>query len=225
MDADNVTTTQVPRGGTFFEGRAVPGTSGSFEVHPLEGTTRLFPDSLPNTTGSSVRILRSGRKVKAVLVRNDSGVTLLPKRAVTWKAGQLGKRVGGYSRLTATMIAGIVDDQLPSSGVRDGDLFWLIVEGPCVVVTPDAGSDFGVDITEGAALYSLTSTTANATASTTSAATVAAGRLRAWAGTFSAAETTDGSAGNILLNRVGRAMSARTTGNTRADLLVDLNLA
>lgn len=200
----------VARGKTWYDGQSID--SNNYSGIHLEGLRTVFP----NTNPSDRKVRRNSRDVVAILVRNVSTVALLPGRLVTWKAGYRGKRVDGFSRLEAQEVAGYVDDHLPSAGVPAGDLFWLIVDGEVLAKTPVAGGEFGgIDIAEGAILYALTTTASTGTTG---------GRVQAWAGTFTATQTTDGTAAKIIANRVGRAMSAKTTANTDASILVDAKI-
>ena len=207
--SDNVSRSPA-RGHTVHEGRTID-TSDYGSSVGFEGRVARFADVIASTSGG-VNTRRSDNEVKCRLVRNVSGIALLPKRAVKYKSGFRYKRVDGYCNATAEECAGIVDEHLPAAGVRNGDLFWIVVGGPTLVLTSLAGDAENV-ITEGNVLYALTAATSQATT---------AGRVIAWNGTFSAAQTTDGTGGKITMNHIGRAMSAKTTANTNADLLVDL---
>jgi hypothetical protein len=145
------------------------------------------------------------------LVRNVSGITLLPSRIAIYASGFVEKRVDGYTHLTAEEGAGIVDPFLPSNGVPNGDLFWLIESGVVPVRSPL--TNFSADCAVGDILYAITAASSQAGA---------AGRFTRWGGTFSAAENTDGTAAKILLNHIGRAMSACTTAGT--DQLINVRV-
>lgn len=206
-------TKRFPRGGTWYGPTGTIDTNNYGESVGYEGYVDHFTDVDP----SDKTVRRSGRDIEVIAVRNVSGMTLLPGYAVTWESGSEGKRVDGYARTTNAHIAGIVDDHLnATNGVRNGDMFWLIVKGPCLCKTPleaDANNVFAI----GDPVFALTAATSGATT---------AGRVRRHnsAGTFSEAETTDGTLFNVIHNGIGRAMSARTTGNTNANILVDLEL-
>ena len=137
-------------------------------------------------------------------MRNEAGITLEPKRAVKWQAGYRGTRVDGYCSSTAEECAGVVDDQLSSSGVAANDLFYIVRNGPCFVKTDLAGGAANV-IAEGDLLVALTAASSQATT---------AGRIAS------------GSSANAahVLNRLGKAMAAATTAQTNHDLLVDLDI-
>ena len=203
----------VPRGKTFYGDRVIDPLNYGTSVQ-LEGTQTVFK----NTDPSDRTKLRNAADLKCILVRNTTGGILFRGQAVAWAAGFRGRRVNALVSTTAQEIAGFVDDHLPTSGVRDGDMFWLIVEGDVLVPTPMAGAGFNGDWSAGNLLYALTA------AGTTLGSTAAAGRLSKWNGTFSAAQTTDGTAGLILANRAGRAISAATTGETNATRLINVKL-
>lgn len=145
------------------------------------GAVKTFPDVNP-VTG----VVRSNRVKTCIAVRNTSGVVLLPRRVVTFKAGSF-TEVDGYTRLTDAATAGVVDEHLPSSGVANNDVFWLTVEGPTEVKLGPA-QEAAVDT----ALVALTA--AASTHSTT------AGQAQTAAATF------------LQNGYIGRAISAGTTG-------------
>jgi hypothetical protein len=161
----------------------------------------------------------TGRAVTAVLLRNTSGLTLLGKRLgqLDRTAGYaMTKNVDGYSTTLANQGVVVIDPNLPSTGVADDDIFWGIISGPALVLVPIAGADMNGDIAVNAPLVSSTGTTTGATTS----------------GRVSNVTVTAATAGNTLNGYdgfkmayavIGRAMSARTTGETTAgtDILID----
>lgn len=175
---------------------------GKIYFHPVKGAT--------DAAGRAC-----GRPIKAMIVRNESGAALLGKRVVKFTNSV------GYSNLTS--IDGYAADlatgrhaflaNLPSAGVADNDLCWVILEGPVTVLTPIAGADFNGTITVGAPLVNSTGTTTGATTS---------GRISNV--TFVVA--TDGGtqvglrAFSLAANQLGVALSTRTTSETATDLLV-----
>lgn len=190
----------LPNIGKTYHGGTPASVGRSTE---LEGVEVRFKDEIKSAAGPAT--IRSGRFKKCLLVRNSSGGALLPKRLVTWEAAFRGRRVDAYADVTAEEVAGVVDDRLPAAGVADDDLFWLIIGGPALVKTSNAGAT--AVIAEGNVLVSLT------------AGTVAdAGRL----GVANTASTAN--ADSVVINRIGRAMSAATTANTNSDVLVDVQL-
>jgi hypothetical protein len=86
-----------------------------------------------------------------------------------------------------------------------GDLFYIVTRGPCLVKN-DIASGAGTVINAGDPLVALTAATSGATT---------AGRVYAGVGTGATTNT-----GNQLNNIIGYAASAKTTGNTNADVLV-----
>jgi len=154
---------------------------------------------------------RSNRFVTLRAVRNSSTVALLPKRVVRYKTTTLHTEVDGYTALTSQYFAGVVDEFLPAAGVPVGDVFFIAVKGPTLCLT---------DI---APLASVIAEDDQMVASTAAASTAAAtpgtdgGRVSEAAFTGSTAVL-----GEQIMNRVGRALSAKTTGNTNADILIDL---
>lgn len=114
-------------GKTWHGDQTIDANNYGVSVHH-EGTEWESRDYDPLVTGP-VRETRSNRTQKRILVRNTSGGALLPGSAVKWEAGFRGRRVDG-SAAAQGPTAGFVDDMLPASGVKDDDMFWLIVEGP-----------------------------------------------------------------------------------------------
>jgi hypothetical protein len=54
-------------------------------------------------------------------------------------------------------ILGVVDEYLPAAGVKPGDLFYVVIEGPTTVISPTTGS---FTIASGAILAAATGTSA-----------------------------------------------------------------
>lgn len=176
----------------------------------LEGQIRVWDRD--DSTSETAQV-RYNKQVIGICVRNNASIALLPGRICVWKAANYGKRVDGYGTTTAAHVAGVVDDRLPSAGVRNGDLFWLIVKGPCLV--RQALSNLAADVAMNDWLYTITAATSQSTT---------AGRFTRYVGTFAAADTTDGSAFNIQKNGIGWAISTSLTSNTNGNVLVDLDL-
>ncbi len=210
-------------GAPFPMGRTWVGESDTIDVSSsyanapgihLEGRECAGTDYDASVVNSNVP--RSGDVRKTRIVRNCSGVTLQGGYAVTYSTPL--KRVNGYARTDACRIAGYVDPKLGTTGVRDGDLFHLVTEGYVLTKTPNSGAGFGgSDWAVGDPLFALTSAAANATTST--AASIA-GRMSKAPSTFTATQTTDGTAVNYARNAQVYACSALTTGQTAADALV-----
>lgn len=153
---------------------------------------------------------------KLRLVRNTSGGTLLPKMVVDWdsSATYIGTSVSNYHFTSDSEFAGVVDDQLPSTGVADDDIFYLIEEGPATVLVDTSA----VSVTKGGLLMGVT-------AAGSTAATTALGRITPLSITGAASTSTDAATALIALNHfrgvIGKALSAATSGST-SGCLVDV---
>ena len=157
-----------------------------------------------NEWGSSAPNRRTGHRVRVKIVKNSSGITLLPKRLVTFKDGTNRTEVDGYVTTTAA-IGYPVDEFLPSGGVADGSYFFIVVGGPALVLTGIASSALNL-IPENSVIVGLTAATSQATT---------AGRVKVRDMTGSAAVL-----GAEVAGGLGHAMSAKTAANTDQDLLV-----
>lgn len=168
------------------------------------GAVKEFTDVNP-TTG----VLRTNRRKVCVAVRNASGVTLQPKRLVQFStaAGKVFSEVTGYAAVANEERVGVVDEWLPASGVANGEVFWVTVEGPTEVATAITGTA----VASGDRLCAITA--AASTGSITNASTDAAGRVTP--STLSAATS---GAGNNGIGVIAYATSAGTTTGTNAVL-------
>ncbi len=192
------------RGQTFLSGNSNRTITATMGVDK-EGTLMEFDDVDP-TVAAGTKTKRSNRKVTCLLVRNVSAAALLPKFVVKWKSGQRNKQVDGYCSSTNEACAGVVDEFIGSSGVAVNDLFWLAVKGPTLMKTPLEGDATNV-IAMDDLLGALTAATSGATT---------AGRVGV------IALTASGPGGLAAVNAFGRALSAKTTANTNADVLCDV---
>jgi hypothetical protein len=204
--------THPARGKTWYGPRQTIDTNNYEAVH-LEGHTVEFPNL--NPAAKTTRL--SNRPVVMRLMRNTSGITLYKGMIVTSAAGYSGKRFDGLARLTACEVAGVIDDCLGSGGVRNGDLCWVHIQGPALVLSYWANA--GADVAAGNLLYATTSAASNVTTS-------AAGRFSAWntALTATATQATDGTMTGVIVNHFARAQSARLTSATNTQTLVDMCL-
>ena len=199
----------MPRGRTYLSGNPGRTITSSMKAD-VEGTFHEFKDFIA-ATGGGMRTRRSNKWVTCILVRNASAGALLPGRIVSWKSGQRGLQVDGYTTTTGQAAAGVVDEFLSSAGVPVSDLFWLVIKGPVLMKTPlEANGNNVINLDD--RLYALTAVTSGATT---------AGRVVTWGLTATSTGTTDGTLTQNLLNAFGRALSAKTTANTNADILVD----
>jgi hypothetical protein len=142
------------------------------------------------------------------LVENSSLIALAPKRTVVYASGEIGKKVDGYVTTLAAVGAGGVDDQLPSTGVPAGYVFYILVKGQGLFSTTlaaDAGALLPADTT----LVAATAVTSQATT---------AGRVRAADHVL-----TEAALAAQINNSFGRAISAKTTANTGVDILCRVN--
>lgn len=177
-----------------------------------EGACFWFEDI--DRTSSRIRTGRSrrtGRAIGACLIRNTSGIALLGKRLArmerdtTTPREYLG-RADGYADALREQGVVVIDPDLDSNGVAANDLFWGIFAGPTTILTPNAGAAFNGDIAAHAPIVA-------ATAATTQ--TSLAGRVSNITGSE---DFTD------AINLVGFALSARTTGETDSDLLINADI-
>lgn len=188
--------------------------AGAFDH--LIGKEWVFEDIDYSVSATNVgaKTFRTGFQVTCRLVRNDSLAALLPKRVASFSqtAGEYAAVVDGY--VTTTAQRGFpVDEFLPAAGAPSLSYFYIVVKGPAMVLTPLAGTEFNGDAGIGAVMVALTAATSGATTS---------GRLAVQNITGSSQATDYSFLVNQVENYVGRALSARTTGNTNADLLIDV---
>lgn len=202
----------IPTAGT------AAGSYATLQKTGWEGLKVELPDQ--DTTFTK----RSGATVTALIVRNVSGISLMGGLAVRYKAGYRFRQVDGYSNVLGGQVAGIVDPHLTS--VRDGDLFLLYVNGPCLVRVPLTAAGFnssgsgvawvkGGTIVDGDILMAQTGVLTGNTVSGTTAD--GGGHLCAWNATGGLTCTLTEStsvAPAMASNKVGRVMSALTTAET-----------
>lgn len=166
----------------------------------------MFEDLDYSVTGP--KPARTNRFVRCLVVRNVSGIALLPKRLVTFQqtAGFSTGRVDGYATATAVN-AFPVDEFLPTAGVPNGDLFYIVTEGPASCITDLAGGANNL-LPLGTLVVALTAVTSQATT----------------AGRIAPQDLTGATAllGNQIQNRLGYALTAKTTTNTNAGILIDI---
>jgi hypothetical protein len=148
---------------------------------------------------------RTNHIVRCRWVKNSSGIALLPGYLVVFKAGTNRTEVDGYARLTAAD-AVVADEWLPAAGVPNGSYFWVVVHGPTVCITDPAAGANNL-LPEDTVLVALTA--AASTVSTT-------------AGRIAPQDLTGATAvlGGQIQNALGRAMSAKTTANSNAEILM-----
>jgi hypothetical protein len=194
------------RGKTYYNGSTID--TANLQGAHLEGTEYTVDDVDP-TDGTR----RSYSPVTLRIVRwSQSVYNALPKHRVSFKAGTYFGECDGREDVLCGGPSATVDEYLPAAGVPNGDLFYVVIEGPGLCTTTMEG-DATTLIAENDIMFNQSAATSGATT---------AGRVRAFnaAGTFTAAQSTDGTAYLVAQNAVGRALSAKTTSQTNADVLV-----
>lgn len=198
-----------PRGQTL-------GNTTTTQNLQIEGAEYWFTDEDLSAVGP-VKPLRSGRRVRCRVVRNDSGVTLYPKRTVVLASDH---GTGGVTS-TASVLGEarndaqqcyVVDEYLSSTtGVPAGDLFYVVVDGP-TVATQTTVADATGTITVGDLLVAVTATTAAMTDGSTG------GRVRKL---DNAATTGVTAVVQSLFAVIGRALSTKSSASTNTDILIN----
>lgn len=175
---------------------------------------KVFTYHPRDKNATSVQGALTGRQLKIVALRNTLGAALQGKRLVLMStAGGYTsvEDVVGYSATHGAANVVAVDPYLSSSGCADDDIFWGILEGVTTLKTPTVGADFKGDIAVGSPLVASTGTTTGST----SEGRVCNVTLPGTTGATTALQQ--------ALNAVGTALSAKTTGNTDADILVSMH--
>lgn len=183
------------------------GTADSTSQEQILGKEFQHPDVDPTDR----KTLLSNQFATFVVVRNTSGIALLPYRIARWKAAKRNKEVDGYVRLPTEECAGVISPFLPSTGVASNGIFALQIHGPGWFRTDLAG-DVGTSFSEGDLLGA-------ATGATTQATTAGRGRYP----DFDTAAT-GSTVIKYALNTFGRAMSANTTAQTNRLVRVMVNI-
>lgn len=205
------------RGETFY------GPDGTIDTNALaggqwEGHVKVFEDVLYSAVGIKPgrNISNDGARVACKVVRNMSGVTLYAGRLVQLDPANPG-RISGYQNANFNE-AYPLDEFLPSTGVRHGDLCYIVIGGPALVKTPMTGAEFiSTSIAAGALLGAGTSNAGSTQAGTTGVPGRAVGNALAAATTHQAGDIL-----NVAINHIGKAISAMTSGQTDSLMLVDI---
>lgn len=198
----------------FELGETLTGTDDDGNLINTAWEGAVFAHQDIDRTASKVRTGRgrlSGRQVIAVILRNVSGSAFLGKRLCQLEQDASNPRdylgrADGYAAVLRQQGIAVIDPDLDSNGVANNDLFWGIVSGPTTILTGNAGTAFNGDIAVAAPIVAATA------AGTT---TTLAGRVSNITGTE---DFTD------AINLVGFALSARTTGETDSDLLINADI-
>lgn len=186
------------------------GTTTATDGVEWEGYEKWFPDS--NYAAVGVKPRRSNRMVLCRIVRNISGIALLPKRlaSIRLTAGDARTKVDGYATITAGR-GYPIDEFLPAAGVAANDLFWIVLKGPAVVIS-------------GLTTLSATIAVGDMVVAQTAATSQATTAGRADGRTFTSTAATGVGLQAMLENAIGYCLSAITSDNTNSNLLVDVTL-
>ena len=208
----------LPGRGETMHGAAVAAADYGQHI-AKEGDRAIFSNTYGPNHGNSALLGKKidSREIKAIFVRNVSGITLMPGMLCRWDTpAMIGKRVDGYTAEVADQVAGVVDDHLTmTGGVNDGDMFWLIVKGPALV---RYRNDSDPAVSGGEFLHAATGTSTGNTIASTDEDD--GGNAQPWDGTCNQIQTTDGTLSQYIRNVFGVAVSAATSGQLR---LVELN--
>ncbi len=175
-----------------------------FLVEDLDYTSQPFkPRAYDGSAGQ-------GQYKRVRIVRNASGTTLQGGRLVTYKFGSQNRAVDGYCCTTAQDVAGAVDEFLPYS-VPSNDLFYIVTNGKAGIYCSLAASE-----AQGLSTAATTQIVVVALTAATSQATTA--------GRIAAQDLTGATAllGAQVQNRIGIALSARTTNQTNTLALCEI---
>lgn len=192
----------------FKRGTTYQETADATSNQALLGTTYSCGDYDPTATTPTKRL---GITNILMVVRNASGVALLPKMCVQWKTGKTFQEVVGYTTnagLDGGSFAGVVDEFLPSTGAPANAIFYILVDGISLCLT-SATAGIESSIAEWAYLHTVT-----AAASTTS---TTAGRVMAMTNNF--VGLSEAKIGNLAVNTFIMALSAKTTAQTNNAIL------
>lgn len=192
------------RGETFYNGATID--SNNLGGTELEGCTFEFDDTDNSVQG--VRPKRSNRKVLCQIIRNVSTAVLLPKRLATASltSGVYGCRADGMADVLAEDCLGVVDEWLPAAGAAVNDLLWVVIKGPTLCTTFATG---GIGFAVGERVIAATaaaSTGGTATGKITGSSTAITGATTPLA--------------DAIRNVIGRAITARTSGEVNTDTLI-----
>lgn len=215
MSRDNET--PFGRGETLYNGGTID--LNNLDGVQYEGMVKVFEDVLYSALGLKTNRPsgHQGKKVACRIVRNLSGVTLYAKRLVQIDPANPG-RVTGYQN-GAFKEAFPVDEFIPAAGVPNGDLFYIVIGGPAIVATPMTGAEFiSASIAAGALIGAGTSNAGSTQAGTTGVP----GRGVGQAAGLASSTNLGTDLLDVAINYVGKAISAMTSGQTNADMLVDV---
>lgn len=202
------------RGETYYGGRSID--TANLEGTELEGITKEFEDLDYSAAGAKTP--RSNTRVVCRIFRNSTGVAILGKE-VCHVSTTNQFRVDGKVKTAAEQRPVVVDEFLPSAGCPNGDLFWGVLKGRAIVKNSVAQA---IAFAVGDELVAATGSAASTAAAAT---TNEHGRVnkQSFSAPTDAGSTT--TFRNQMYGLIGQALTARTTAETNAEVLVDVNLA
>lgn len=136
----------------FGLGETFAGTRNSELINSdLEGQEFDFPITEKIATALGMRGRTSGRQIRARIMRNTTGAALLGKRLAQVAATSISNstKVTDYADTEGQKYVFPVDPFLPSAGVADDDLFYVIIRGPVTLLTPATTGDISSAIDGG----------------------------------------------------------------------------
>jgi hypothetical protein len=178
------------RGETFFGGDTIDISDlTNIGGEAYEGREYIVEDTLH----------QSGAHLVLRVVRNMSATAVLKKQTlIPSTVADYGHRRTIGPQTVAAALSYIADELLPAAGVPQYDLFYVVMEGPTKVTSPDGGS----------------------------AITMLAPVVSAATGRVEVQDLTGATAtlGGMVMNGLGRALEALTSGQTATDLLIYANI-
>jgi hypothetical protein len=128
------------RGSSFYASGAKEAIF-SDPIHYLGKEYVFEPNSEQSSQANNGALDSSGRRVRVKVVQNKSGVNLKPARVAHYKASDpYETQLDGYTFAVGDRPAGVIDEFLPAAGVADGDLFYLVIDGPTKVTQLSASA-------------------------------------------------------------------------------------
>lgn len=193
----------MPRGDTYQKGRSQSAITALPNNPDIEGLTR----DVKNVDPTNKAVVRDSTRVILKMVRNVSTIALKPMRVVKYVAGS-DVLIDGYLAEASGAPAGVVDEFLPSVGVRDDDWFWIVIRGQTRYNTQETNNAEN---------------------------TIALGDLLVGSGHGTTAGTTGGhllpftldgktASDTAMLNKVARALATNSASSTNVNILVNVNI-
>ena len=138
----------------FAQGETYYGIAGSIDTDDYGGV---------GLEGKKVTFLgENGDDLCGRIMRNTSGITMYAGMSVLSDVDYRHQRFDGYTYLVGGASSGIIDPDLSSNGVRNGDLCIVFNEGPCNVMPNEnpgeviAAGDWAIAMTDSASTNALT---------------------------------------------------------------------